>query len=103
MKNQRKKCSTAHGEKQRRTAGRSGGRGEGAETRGPKGEEVSEARERHEEKGCGNEEPERIRGAQGRADGAGRRGEPGSKALPERREETGARRGLAGEGSLAGR
>lgn len=35
--------------------------------------------------------------------GAGRRWEPSTKALPERREEPGARRGLAGAGSLAGR
>lgn len=95
--------SAAHGEKQRRTAGRSGGRGEGGETGGPKAEELGEETERHEAKGCGNQEPERLRGAQGRGEGAGRRGQPATQAFPERREQTGARRGSAGEGSLAGR
>lgn len=96
VKNQLKKCSTAHGENQRRRAGRSGGRGEGAETRGLKGEGVGEERERHEEKGCDNEEPERIRGAQGSwaPRGARHQGAPGAE------RGTGSPEGL-GRGRLA--
>lgn len=77
--------------------------GEGGETRGPKREEAGEEREKHEEKGCAEQEPERLGDAQGRGEGAGCRGEPGTQALPKRREATGAQRSSAGEGSLAGR
>lgn len=63
-----------------------GGKGE---ARGPKGEKVGEESERQEEKGCGNEEPRGVWGAQGEETALGAAGSPAVRR--SRSEKPGAR------------
>lgn len=59
------------------------------EARGPKGEKVGEESERQEEKGCGNEEPGGVWGAQGEETALGAAGSPAVRLCGAKNREPG--------------